>query len=490
MKIPNLQSPIPQSLTLLLLLFSAFANAQTPLQTALTALAKDSVMLHAAWSFRAVNATTGVVLAEKDPEMALLAASNMKLVTTAAALKILGADSVLKTEVWGNMVLKGKVFTGSIAIIGCGDPSFCSQHIAHPMSIDSFRRDFFKKIKKAYPKLSPQTSLSISNYNTTTEIPGSWEYGDLTESYGVTANGFNFFDNQIKIQYKANDSIFKARLTYIATQPDFGMRWHDAEADKIVYVAESDLPNRLNIVWKGERTWHLEGTVHRSDEILNLTFANPYIRAQLVYNLCDSLHIQPTPNFQSYSKKGWKQVFHYDSPTIYELVKTCNEESINLYAEALLKITAQDVTLKGVSKNGADVVQLFIAKLNEKNSINAGGTHFEDGSGLSRHNLLTTRFLTDFLVAVQKDTTIAQNFYTSLPISGETGSLKKWFKDQPAKGKIHAKTGTMSRVLAYSGYTTNAKNEKIVFSLIVNNFDTALNATRFKLTSFLNVLIE
>jgi serine-type D-Ala-D-Ala carboxypeptidase/endopeptidase (penicillin-binding protein 4) len=490
MRIPNLQSQIPNPQLLLLLLFSAFANAQTPLQTALTALAKDSVMMHAAWSFRAVNATTGAVLAEKDPEMALVPASNMKLVTTAAALKILGADSVLRTEVWGSMALKDKAYAGNIAIIGCGDPSFCSQYTAHPMTIDSFRRDFFKQIKKAYPKLSPQTSLSISNYNTKTEIPGSWEYGDLTEPYGVTANGFNFFDNQIKIQYKANDSIFKARLTYIATQPDFCMKWHDAEADKIVYVAESSVKNHLNIVWEGGRNWHLEGTVHFSNEVLNLTFANPYIRAQLVYNLCDSLHIKPTPNFQSYSKKGWKKAFSYDSPTISELIKVCNEESINLYAEAFLKIAAERATLMGVSKNGADLVQLLIAKYSEKSNINTGGTRFEDGSGMSRHNLLTTRFMTDFLVAVQKDTTIAKSFYTSLPISGETGSLKKWFKDQPAKGKIHAKTGSMSRVLAYSGYTTNAKNEKIVFSLIVNNFDTELNATRFKLTSFLNVLIE
>jgi serine-type D-Ala-D-Ala carboxypeptidase/endopeptidase (penicillin-binding protein 4) len=268
------------------------------------------------------------------------------------------------------------------------------------------------------------------------------------------------------------------------------MKWHDQEADKIVYTATDSTENKLKIVWDINQKWHLEGTVRRKTDTLALAFANPNMRAQLVHNLCDSLRIKPNPTYNLFTNKGMKKIFGYQSAPISELVQVCNEQSNNLYAEAFLKIIAARAIPSGTAQNGADLRQAFLQQYSEKYGVNTDGTHLVDGCGMSRHNLLTARFLTDFLAATQKDSLIAAPFLASLPIAGETGTLKKWFQNQPAKGKIRAKTGTLSRVLAYSGFATNAKNETIAFSLIVNNFDAKLNAARFKLTTFLNVLVE
>ena len=149
-------------------------------------------------TFTTLNPATGEVLAEKEPEMALIPASNMKIVTTAAALHLLGANKRLKTEIRAiGTIDKTGCTQANIAIIGCGDPSLCSQYAENPMRIDSFRQLIFGLVRKKYPKLSKFSSLSISNNNIATETPDTWEASDLTENYGATANGFNFFDHRI-----------------------------------------------------------------------------------------------------------------------------------------------------------------------------------------------------------------------------------------------------------------------------------------------------
>jgi serine-type D-Ala-D-Ala carboxypeptidase/endopeptidase (penicillin-binding protein 4) len=127
------------------------AVAQSQLKIALAALAKDSLMRHAAWSFRAVNLQTGEVLAEKDADMSLVTASNMKIVTTAAALKGLGANTRLSTNVYADAMLQNHFFTGRIVIMGGGDPSFCSQYTKKTMTIDSLGSIFLKILKKHFP---------------------------------------------------------------------------------------------------------------------------------------------------------------------------------------------------------------------------------------------------------------------------------------------------------------------------------------------------
>jgi hypothetical protein len=78
----------------------------------------------------------------------------------------------------------------------------------------------------------------------------------------------------------------------------------------------------------------------------------------------------------------------------------------------------------------------------------------------------------------------------SLPIAGETGTLEKWFHGTPAKGKIRAKTGSMSGVLSYTGYAPRANGSTIAFCLIVNHYNGKANDMRKKLTWTLAQLVE
>ena len=99
--------------------------------------------------------------------------------------------------------------------------------------------------------------------------------------------------------------------------------------------------------------------------------------------------------------------------------------------------------------------------------VTEGRHALDDGSGLSRKNRLTTAAL----VAVLKDMCRSENsdlFTSSLAIGGESGTIKRYFKDVPYKGNIIGKTGYISGVRSFSGICKTPKGD-IVFSILTEN---------------------
>jgi D-alanyl-D-alanine carboxypeptidase/D-alanyl-D-alanine-endopeptidase (penicillin-binding protein 4) len=75
--------------------------------------------------------------------------------------------------------------------------------------------------------------------------------------------------------------------------------------------------------------------------------------------------------------------------------------------------------------------------------------------------------MTDLLISMKEN----NDFKTSLPISGKTGTLKSFGKGTILQGKILAKSGSMQRVRSYAGYITSKSGEKYAFAIIINNFN-------------------
>jgi D-alanyl-D-alanine carboxypeptidase/D-alanyl-D-alanine-endopeptidase (penicillin-binding protein 4) len=93
-----------------------------------------------------------------------------------------------------------------------------------------------------------------------------------------------------------------------------------------------------------------------------------------------------------------------------------------------------------------------------------------DGSGLSRYDYLTPSLLVTVLRRMARDPRHAAPFDAALPIMGKDGTLVRRMRGTRAEGTVHAKTGTISNVRSLSGYLTTADGERIVFSIIANNF--------------------
>jgi serine-type D-Ala-D-Ala carboxypeptidase/endopeptidase (penicillin-binding protein 4) len=138
--------------------------------------------------------------------------------------------------------------------------------------------------------------------------------------------------------------------------------------------------------------------------------------------------------------------------------------SQNQIAEMLLRTVALEARGTGTAAVAREVVDSLAAVwgLDPRHVLTA------DGSGLSRHNLVTPRFMVELMEAMARHPHAAP-FAASLPVMGVDGTLRNRMRGTPAEGNVRAKTGTLTGVRALSGYFTTAAGEPMVFSMIVNH---------------------
>jgi D-alanyl-D-alanine carboxypeptidase/D-alanyl-D-alanine-endopeptidase (penicillin-binding protein 4) len=99
--------------------------------------------------------------------------------------------------------------------------------------------------------------------------------------------------------------------------------------------------------------------------------------------------------------------------------------------------------------------------------VDPAEVRFEEGSGLSRNNLLTARATVGLLAAMARHPA-ANDFEASLPVAGRDGTLRTRLRGTAAEGNVKAKTGTLRWANAVSGYVTTAGGERLAFALLLN----------------------
>lgn len=134
---------------------------------------------------------------------------------------------------------------------------------------------------------------------------------------------------------------------------------------------------------------------------------------------------------------------HLSAP-LDEIMRSCMVRSDNLYAEAMLRLYALESTGKGATAAGAESERNYW----QGRGAGAEGVHIVDGSGLSRQNRLTAKFLTDVLLAMHNNA----NYASFFPLAGQEGTLKSFLRDTPLDSYIALKTGSMNGIQCYAGY--------------------------------------
>jgi D-alanyl-D-alanine carboxypeptidase/D-alanyl-D-alanine-endopeptidase (penicillin-binding protein 4) len=173
-----------------------------------------------------------------------------------------------------------------------------------------------------------------------------------------------------------------------------------------------------------------------------------------------------------------EEIAAVQSPPLAELLVAANQESNNLYAEAMLRwlgvmhlpnlaatASALDAGLSAVEESLADL------------GVDPNSYALTDGSGISRHNLASPDALVQTL-QVMAQAPEAEVYRNSLAIAGVSGTLRNRFVDTPVAGNLWGKTGTASGVAALSGYLNPPNYSSLVFSIIVNHFDQPVREVR------------
>ena len=156
-------------------------------------------------------------------------------------------------------------------------------------------------------------------------------------------------------------------------------------------------------------------------------------------------------------------VTHRSVPLGVDMVLT-NKISQNLHAELALRALSATF-LDGSTVGGARIVRSW---LTQRVKIDPDDFVFFDGSGLSGHDLVTPRAITDLLSFATTQPWGAA-WKATLPIGGEDGSMRARYPDAPLKDHVFAKTGTLGEVNALSGYLDCASGQTLIFSVIVND---------------------
>jgi len=153
-----------------------------------------------------------------------------------------------------------------------------------------------------------------------------------------------------------------------------------------------------------------------------------------------------------------------DSPPLIEIVRVLNKVSQNLHAEILLRTVAKQKTGIGSLAGGLKIEQQFLTSI----GIPLGDVLLDDGSGLSRENLVTPRAVVGLLEYIQSQPW-GKDFLSTLPIAGLDGTLDHRMIGTPAEGRVFAKTGSVERTQAVSGFANTIHGGRLIFSMFVNH---------------------
>ncbi|MBD2608453.1 D-alanyl-D-alanine carboxypeptidase/D-alanyl-D-alanine-endopeptidase [Scytonema hofmannii FACHB-248] len=412
----------------------------------------------------------GQNLYSRDAQKYFIPASNAKLLTTAAALQQLGANFRIRTSVYqdGNNVVR---------VVGRGDPSFSDTQLV------ALARQLKAKGITQIEKL-----IADDSYFQGDIVSPSWEWEDVYSDYGAPVNSLI-----------VNQNVFSIKLIPQVVGKPLQVAWTDFSEGRLWQIinqsmtVEEKQPAFINV------TRELSGNVLRiqgqlavkADPLLvQVPVVDPnyyFLRRFRIALAGEKIRLRETVVVSGGLNQ--QELAFVESPLLSDLVMETNQNSNNLYAEALLRAiaslrdAARTPTPRAIAQpkkpdqttvnTALEVLKTTLTQL----GVNPTGYVLVDGSGLSRHDLISPEALVQVLQAMAK-TPAASVYRASLPIAGKSGSLKTRFQNTPAEGIVQAKTGTLTGVVSLSGYVNNSKYEPLVFSIIVNQSEEKAKALR------------
>jgi len=400
----------------------------------------DTSWDHASVSAYAVDAKTGEVLLDESSGKSLMPASCMKVITTAAALQILGPDTRFQTDLEYDGVLNGGTLRGNLYIRGGGDPCLGSDRIKGSLSWKKQIEAWVDAVQKlGVQRIEGSICGDATRWEKARAVP-SWSWEDLGNYYGAGACALSFHENYYSLFFKPGREGESA--TILRSDPPISSLTFQNEVKTgpagsgdcaCVYGSEfSPIQHVRGTIPAGVKKFSIKGAIPDPAALCAEIFAKA-LRAQ-------GISIQQ----KNISPRGKRRVFHTTySPTVSEIVYWTNQKSINLYAEHLLKKIGEVVSQEGSTRAGIKAVTDFW----RSKKIDLDGFNMADGSGLSRKNLVTAQQFVSILLEMKKSTHFPL-FMRSLPQENK---------------HTHAKSGSMSLVKGYVGYAEDA-----AFAILVN----------------------
>lgn len=383
----------------------------------------------AAWGALIVDPATGDTLYSLNPRKLVMPASNMKVITAAVALHLLGPDFRFRTT-FAARCAAGRSQCTELFVSGRGDPTVSARFHSDPLAplraaADSLRARGVTQLAGPLVASGDAFPGSIYGYG--------WEFDDLGEDYGAGID----------------DLVFNEGLEAVEMLTASGPAIESANPARDPRQAYL---KALSVALRQRGISH-DGIV-----------------------TSDSGRAAATPA---------ETLFVMQSPPLSEVLGAMLKPSQNQIAEIVLRTIGLERTGVGRADSGARVVR--------RQLIEWGADSMEfsirDGSGLSRHNYVTPATMVRVLSVMQRHPHAAV-FYEALPAVGVSGTVQSWLRGTSAEGNAHGKTGTLGAVRAFSGYVRTAGGSTLIYSFICNNYLVPTSAVTAAIQTMVRLMAE
>ena len=426
------------------------------------------------WGLLIVDAQTGETLYEKNADSYFVPASNMKLFTTALALAKLGPEYKFHTtlETHGAISPDGAL-TGDVFLVGRGDPNLSNRKFPYELK-EEFDGPPEKVLAELADALVARGVKEISgdvigddSYFPRERYPNGWEIDDMVWEYGAAISAIVVDDNTVALTLTPGEKMGDpVNATVAPLTPDFSLQ-------NDVTTSAADVKSDLTLTREpGASLVVVRGTMPAKSTPRKLVLAieEPALHAaSLLAGLLAERGVKidgkiRTAHVADTDPAPRKVLAEHVSVPLGDSVQLINKISQNLHAEMLLRTAARQIGMWSTPEDLQKVPRDFYAAA----GIAPDDVIQTDGSGLSRHDLVTPRAVVTLLKYAQGQTWFAP-YFASLPVAGIDGSLQDRLKGTVAAGRIHAKTGSVEHVRTLSGFAETPSGRRLIFSFLSNN---------------------
>lgn len=405
----------------------------------------------------------------------LIPASNLKLLTSGAALLTLGKAHEFRTE----LVVDGT----RLIVKGAGDPAFADPELLDKMqmSVDQFVDKLVESIRASSPQ-GGLTEVIVDDRVFDREfVHPDWPAGQLHLSYCAQVSGMNFHGNVLNVFVSPGQTVGAEA----AARPEPSGNWIT-----IRRLAKTAKGGNTEVWLEREPSppnppysFRLHGTVRNTlDRPVQVTVQDPGLFFARV--LADRLKKAGLTGAAGITARTAAPEEQFTGGTVAAVVRTpisvamerCNIDSDNLYAESLCKAAGHKATGQpGSWINGSALIRMQVR--DRLGAEYASSLNLADGCGLSRNDRVSAETLTRWLRVMANDADCGDLYVRSLAIAGEEGTLRKRFKGSKIRNEVRAKSGYIREVRTLSGYVTNLPTgRRIAFSILINDVPSGADA--------------
>jgi D-alanyl-D-alanine carboxypeptidase/D-alanyl-D-alanine-endopeptidase (penicillin-binding protein 4) len=411
-----------------------------------------------AWGVMVVSLTRGDTLFALNPDAMLQPASTLKMYTAAIALERLGPNHTFKTSVVRDGPVRDGVLEGTLYLRGDGDPSLSPRYFPDERPMDRLARQVVAAgIRRVTGGIVADASAFEDRL-----IPEGWQSRYLGAAYAARVSALSLNEN----------------LVWVVVTPSAGRAQVALEPASTTVPVVSTVRvvggsgGSISAYRASDGTIHVRGAIGRSSgpRRYSLVVENPplftagALHAALVaagVTVDGSVRLGEAP-------KEATTVATIASPPLWSIISAMNRESINIFAELLFRSAGRVATEReGSAQTGLAALREFMDK---EVGARPEVVYAADGSGLSVLDKVTARSMIQLLAYAHRAPWSA-HFHASLPVAGESETLRGRMRGTPAQGNLHAKTGTTNSVVSLGGYVTARNGEVLAFAFVYNGAD-------------------